>query len=293
MSSLNVQTPSLLLTIPSPHPGPSRLFSSRSLKTRERTTSLQQRRAGESPSYRRHAQEPSTAHIDMVGPRDPVTIGGEAAASVYVDDKGGELRLDRYMRLPVEQYVELDSNLITMVEGNVFRIRVPRLSFFHVWIQPTVDVAVELVDEAQRAPRVVLQARRCRLDGSQWVKDTNLDKRFRLKWLTELTWSKEELDVADDGRSLSSKPSVYDRRRFGDRSRLEAVLWLEIETEVVSPFTVVPRDVLVSTCNIVLKACMRTLLPAFIKELGKDYRRWSEDGAYRRQRANRGRRRGA
>lgn len=44
-----------------------------------------------------------------------------------MQDAGGDVSLDRYMRLPVEQYSELDPTIISPLEGKSFALRVPRI----------------------------------------------------------------------------------------------------------------------------------------------------------------------
>ena len=45
-----------------------------------------------------------------------------------LQDRGGALSLDAYMRLPTEQYHELDPAMISSLGGSAFLLRVPRVS---------------------------------------------------------------------------------------------------------------------------------------------------------------------
>ena len=56
--------------------------------------------------------------------------------------KSADVSLATYMRLPVEQYFVLDTATIVSLGGNRFLLRVPRLSFFHVWVEPEIEVSV-------------------------------------------------------------------------------------------------------------------------------------------------------
>ena len=50
-----------------------------------------------------------------------------------VQDHGGSVSLDTYMRLPVEQYHELDPTMIRPLGGRRFALTVPRI---HVSTEP-------------------------------------------------------------------------------------------------------------------------------------------------------------
>lgn len=53
-----------------------------------------------------------------------------------------EHTLDAYMRLPVEQYYELDPSMIKPLGGDRFQLAVPRIQLFNVWLEPLVVVQV-------------------------------------------------------------------------------------------------------------------------------------------------------
>lgn len=50
------------------------------------------------------------------------------ALAAGVQDRGGALSLDAYMKLPTEQYNELDPSMIESLGGSRFLLRVPRVS---------------------------------------------------------------------------------------------------------------------------------------------------------------------
>jgi hypothetical protein len=188
--------------------------------------------------------------------RDPAHIGGTSRASVPVQDYGGAQSLGKFMNLPPEHYSSLDPNLITSLGGNKFRLRVPRLKLFSLWIEPTVDIAV--CSATPQNPRVLLTSESCRLVGSSLIQKMELDKRFALKFSTELTWT--------------SAPDV---------SQINGNLELDVFTEVIPPFQMLPRSVLEGTCNTVLKTLMKTLLPKFMQLLADDYTKWATDASVR------------
>ena len=62
---------------------------------------------------------------------------------------------------------------------------------------------------------------------------------------------------------------------------------VDVWCEVISPFHLMPRNVLESTCNTVMSGMVNTLLPVFLRQLAADYQKWATDAAYRAQRAAR------
>ncbi|KAL6754089.1 hypothetical protein V8C86DRAFT_3014689 [Haematococcus lacustris] len=90
------------------------------------------------------------------------------------------------MTLPVEQYFVLDPKQIRHLDGNRFVLLVPRISIFNIWLEPEVEVTVT----TEKQPgRVVLQAEHCRMKGSEQVERLQLNSRFCMRFVTQLTWS--------------------------------------------------------------------------------------------------------
>jgi hypothetical protein len=187
------------------------------------------------------------------------------------------------MRLPVEQYNELDPEMITSLGGNRFRLQVPRLAILSVWVQPAVEIVV-MQEEAP--PRVVLRAEGCRLDGSAQVKKMELDRRFELHFSTVLTWGCAPPPPAAAG-SAGSRPggSNGSLAAVAAANVVHADLQLEVLTEIIPPFTSLPRSLLEHVVNTLLRGLMRSLLPLFVKRLAEDYQRWAASPEYRARRA--------
>jgi hypothetical protein len=64
---------------------------------------------------------------------------------------------------------------------------------------------------------------------------------------------------------------------------------VDVWCEVIPPFTMMPREVLVGTCNTVISGLVNSLLPWFTRQLAADYQKWAHDAAYRAARAARSR----
>lgn len=169
--------------------------------------------------------------------------------------------MNSYMTLPVEQYFVLDPSQIRFITGNRFELSVPRVNILNVWLEPVVEVTVQQV-----ANRVVLQAENARIYGSDSIETLRLDERFCMKFMTELSW----------------QPG-----HGGEPGSITGNAQLDVWSEVIPPFHLMPREVLVATCNAVMSGLVNSLLPLFLRKLGSDYEKWSGDETYRKQRAAR------
>lgn len=64
---------------------------------------------------------------------------------------------------------------------------------------------------------------------------------------------------------------------------------VDVWCEVIPPFNLMPREVLVGTCNTVISGLINSLLPWFTRQLAADYQKWAREPAYRAARAARSR----
>lgn len=191
-----------------------------------------------------------------------------------MQDFGSDLSLEAYMQLPVEQYYELDPAMIRPLGGKRFALQVPRVNLFNVWVEPLVEVAVSL---SSQKDAVVIEAKNCRLSGSELIQNLHLDQRFCLSFVTTLTWS-PAVSTPQHGASSSNSPQQYGEGHIQGDARLD--VW----SEVVQPFHLMPRFMLEGTSNAVMGALVGGLLPRFMDRLGNDYKKWATDPAYREAR---------
>ena len=236
-----------------------------------------------SPATHQYQSQQSQQHTLKNNPlpstlQNPAQLGGTTSVSIPVIDRGHPHSLTTYMFLPPSQYSALDPDLIQPLGNDKFRLHVPKVELFSLWIQPIVDVTVIGADE--KSPRVLLRSESCRLKGSRIV--GALEKKFHIQFETELTWIEGVVgsDNAETTTSPSSSPS-----QSGEMGSIAANLALAVHTEVIPPFHLLPREFLVNTANTVLSKLMASLLPLFLKKLGADYERWSMDQGYRHTRA--------
>lgn len=224
--------------------------------------------------------------------RDPAKLQGASSASVPVQDRGGALSLDAYMRLPVEQYNELDPAMIQSLGGSSFLLKVPRVSLFNVWVEP--EVVVDVRQEG--ALDLIFESGEARLKGSELLQQLKLDERFVLYFHTKLTWHSPAAHPGDgsgngngsgsgNGNGNGNGSSKLAAGAAGQQGSISAEADVQVWSEVVGPFQAIPRGILQGTGNAVMGALMNALLPVFLRKLAEDYVRWAGDPAYRARRA--------
>jgi len=241
----------------------------------------------------------------------PARVHTSGSATVRVRDAGGDVSLDAYLRLPVEQYYILDPNQISFLEANRFQLSVPRINLLGVTLEPRIEVAV-----TTRADAVVLHATRCQLRGSGPL--AALDEKFSMAFTTVITWEGGGGGVAGGGGaagtnaaaavagpaaagsstgSSSSSSGVGGAQQAWESLRGGLQSWrtpgssstsastteqhalgsmtgsasIEVFCEVIPPFQLMPRDVLEGSCNAVLGGLVKSLLPVFMRQLAADY----------------------
>jgi hypothetical protein len=71
------------------------------------------------------------------------------------------------------------------------------------------------------------------------------------------------------------------------QGQIMARLQMDVWSEVIPPFNLMPREVLQGGCNAVMSGLVQSLLPMFVKRLAQDYAKWATDAQYRKERASR------
>jgi hypothetical protein len=205
--------------------------------------------------------------------RAPVVAPPPSAAASNTENE--DTSLDAYMRLPVEQYYCLDPSSIAFLGGDRFRLSVGRVALPKalggLWVEPTVEVKVRAAapdggDSEGGEGAVVLEAERCFLRASPALEALKLDEKFALRFKARLTWSEE--------RQKGGGEICGDAR-------------VDVYSEVLAPFRLVPRPALEAACSGVLASLARALLPVFLRQLSSDYSRWAAEPAYRAARRQR------
>lgn len=173
----------------------------------------------------------------------------------------------------------------------------PPLQIFNLWIEPVVQVSVRT-----ESNRVVLEADNCRIRGCEAVERLKLDERFCMRFVTKLTWrvdapaaaagSSGQPEQATSSVSSSSLAGMFSRSSSSQVAQLpegEIVgdAKLDVWSETLPPFNLMPRAMMESTCNAVMRGLVSSLLPLFMRQLAADYGKWATDEAYRAERAAR------
>lgn len=130
-------------------------------------------------------------------------------------------------------------------------------------------------------PTVLLKAENCRIRGSELISRLKLDEKFVLKFQTELTWSTNVPVTAESG----DDSSTHNQDLEPGTGTISASSKLDVWSEVVPPFNIMPRGALQASCNLVMRTLVGTLLPLFVHKLAEDYAKWAVDAEYRRVRA--------
>lgn len=173
--------------------------------------------------------------------------------------------LDDYMQLPAEQYacvpMPMDSSL-TRIRGTAdeFKLIVPPMHFKApgvpgVEVRPVVNARVTVEED-----RVVIVSDSCVINGSPMIERIRLNDCFDVTVRICLTWS------SDGEHSISA------------RSQIDLML------DPPGPFAFVPRQVTQAIGNRAMSITLGALLKDFMKNLGKDFERWSTDEEYRSNR---------
>ena len=182
----------------------------------------------------------------------------------------------------------LDPQSVTRLGPSAFRCRIPRMSFFSVWLEPEVEVEVLIAPT-----HVHMRSRGTHLYGSDFVTRSGLNDRFDMFWCTTLTWGDQARGAARSAalsaprRTLTADPRVSWCAQLDGTARgayIDVQTEVKVWCEVLPPFTAMPRSLLSGACNAVLRRAVPALLSAFVRQLAGDYRRWALQPEYRQQR---------
>lgn len=202
---------------------------------------------------------------------DPAHIGASTTVERPIRDRGGDLSLDAYLDLPVEQYNRLDPDMIRPLGGGTYALQVPRVQIFSVWVEPLVHVTVAANKDGIGRSTVTIRAVNWGLTGSPLIESFGLARRFSLEFCTSLSWAPANNDA--NGNNSNTHNGI-----------LRGTTSLDVYTEVIGPFRFMPRQLLETGGNAVMNTLNNALLPLFMQRLCDDYKRWASDPAYRQER---------
>ena len=254
-----------------------------------------------------------------------VAVEGKSTASVVpsLPSSEDDVTLSNYMHLPVEQYVliemplgssltKLDNNTTATVvadatacssndEGEAFELVVPEITFFNLTLQPVVLCTVQPMED-----KVVIFSNNCYLRGSSFIEKTRLNERFDFRVSCTLTWYDDDQLLADNVQRSSDDESNNDENGVRknnfmlsnreDRSLEEdndhdyssaitATTSIGVDVDVPRPFSSIPKFLLQRTANAAMRLTLNYIQANFVRNLAKDYEKWSTDEEYRSYRA--------
>ena len=175
----------------------------------------------------------------------------------------------------------LDPQSVTRLGLSAFRCRIPRMSFFSVWLEPEVEVEVLIA-----ATHVHMRSRGTHLHGSEFVQRSGLNDRFDMFWCTTLTWGDQVSSMMRSCMRMAAHPASPPAQLDGTPrgAYIDVQTEVKVWCEVLPPFNAMPRSLLSGACNAVLRRAVPALLNAFVRQLAGDYRRWALQPEYRQQR---------
>jgi len=163
-----------------------------------------------------------------------------------------EPSLTEYMRLPTAQYALLDLPMGANLERappppgaaadvEHFLLVVPPVRFFFLTVEPNVKCTVETTDDS-----VVVAGRECVLEGSDGI-IRSINRAFVFEVIAKMTW----VDSAD-------------------HRRIDCAVDLRVDVAPPGPFRAMPRRVLETTGNAVMRVATDQILNGFLQTLVRD-----------------------
>lgn len=148
----------------------------------------------------------------------------------------------------------------------------------------------------QFSPQVVAQQHQRELDQlaaeQQQLKSqpSGTASRMRAGWdrIRQASWPSSNGN--NGSTAAAAGQSQKQQQQSGDaalRGSITGSAVVDVWCEVIPPFNMMPREVLVGTCNAVISGLISSLLPWFTRQLAADYAKWAQDAAYRAERAAR------
>eukprot|EP01024_Parvocaulis_polyphysoides_P034923 TRINITY_DN30923_c0_g1_i1.p2 TRINITY_DN30923_c0_g1~~TRINITY_DN30923_c0_g1_i1.p2 ORF type:complete len:258 (+),score=14.64 TRINITY_DN30923_c0_g1_i1:205-978(+) len=201
---------------------------------------------------------------------NPIHSWASAVKTIRVQDFGEQNGLTAYMRLPPEQYDLLDRSLISYYGGNKFSLRVPRIDIFNLWVEPRIDMEVDVNND-----RVLAKAYNCVVDGPPVIQSIN--SKFCFKLTLKIT------HVPARELQLQLRNSQYGNNQFG-YGQMKGDLRLDVWCENVPPLTIFPDELVQGSVNLALDQGVNTMLNIFLERLGRDSEVWQKSPAYRQER---------
>ncbi|ARV61387.1 hypothetical protein BZZ01_24655 [Nostocales cyanobacterium HT-58-2] len=166
-----------------------------------------------------------------------------ASQSVEIAIPEQPIPIQHYLRQPQRLVNALvDSSRIQPLSEEIFRLKMRPLNFMSLSIQPTVDMRVW----AESIGTIYLRSEGCEILGVEYI-----NERFTLNLKGHLSPNQQ-----------------------GNSTLLQGRADLEVLVELPPPFSYMPKAILETTGNGLLKSVLLTIKQRLLHQLLVDYRRW-------------------
>ncbi|CAG9464258.1 unnamed protein product [Pedinophyceae sp. YPF-701] len=192
-----------------------------------------------------------------------VQVPVEAFSSAKVHDNADpSLSLDRYMRMPLEEFAQLQLPLgakMTLAGNDHLELVVPDMRIFDLKISPHVLLRAERIEGDH--PALVMHVEKFELQGSQAIIRA-LNEAVTVVGSTKFSW-----------QSAGKDSHVYCSTN------------LELGGEPPGPFKLVPKGLLESTIATGMGSTVGLIQKPFMNRIADDFKRWASDPSFRGARA--------
>ncbi len=167
-----------------------------------------------------------------------------ASQSVELTVPEQSIPIEHYLKQPKRLVQALtDPSRIEYVAEGQFRLTMRSMSFMHLTLQPTVEMQVW----SGAGGEIHLRSLSCQLRGIEYV-----NQRF----------------------SLNLVGNLIPHRR-GNKTVLQGSADLQVSVDLPPPFSMMPRSLLETTGNGLLKSVLLTVKQRLVHQLLDDYRHWA------------------
>lgn len=140
-----------------------------------------------------------------------------------------------------------------------------------------------------KAQQAQQQQQQAPCSGASAAASSTAGSSIRAGWdrLRQVSWKGGSNGGSSGGSNGSSNVAQQQQQPSPVRGSITGSAVVDVWCEVIPPFNLMPREVLVGTCNTVISGLVNSLLPWFTRQLAADYQKWAHDAAYRAARAAR------
>ena len=178
---------------------------------------------------------------------DAPKVAWRASVRSQARVKENKRSVEEYMALPSSEYSVLSADQIERLSATEFKCTLPGMNFFGTKITPVLFVDVTVYPEEARS---VIAVKRAETVGSAVAERIN--GTFSISAINEVSSG-----VDDKGRKVLRSAT-------------------NLEVDVMIPKSRIPLRVVRSGGNFIMQSSLNVIVPAFIRILAADFRRWTD-----------------